>query len=49
MNGKPCTNCRVGWMVIERVRDERGVWYRIYYCAACGHSVLVGAEEKATE
>lgn len=47
-DGKPCTFCKVGWMVLERVQDARGVWYRIYYCDACGKSELSGANEKAT-
>lgn len=48
-NGKPCTNCKVGWMVFEIVRDALGVLRRVYYCSACGHMELVGEKGKATE
>jgi hypothetical protein len=35
-DSKPCTKCKVGWMVADLVRDLKGRWWKVWTCAACG-------------
>lgn len=37
MNGKPCSFCGVGWMVLLRCLGDDGRWWHVWYCDACGH------------